>query len=541
MRVALVRVFPHKASKYTTTYGFITPPLGLASVAGAIRDIAKVRIIDAEALKMSKSRLVEEIVSFDPDIVGFTLNASTYHDAVIQVAQELKKRDSGVVTVAGGHHASFAYPILLRQGIDYVVVGEGEEAFRELVQEIMNYGSASNVKGIAYACGEDEFCYSHRELIENLDLLPFPAFDLLNKNLYRIDVFGRNSRVAAMETARGCPYECDFCSVTVVWGYRWRFKSNQRVIRELHTIKNLGYDWVMIVDDNFIVPTKLREREQLLEDMKKHGLNKLNYIVQMRSDIIASNPQIAEKMRDAGIRVVFLGIESGDEAVLRTMKKSLDATASVRAVEILSRCGILVHGGVVIGAPYEKSKSMKATFRLVDVLLEKGLDSIQVTIYTPLPGTRVFYWALKTGRLLTLKWSYYDCSNPVIKVELSPWRLFFESRMRPYMFFIKKWIKGKLGRLGKYSKPFVKEAKRYMLRNLPRYFLGFLTVPIRSLIVPLIILAAKPRKPTEDEAKLLYDAYLRRRSFMLFKKEKAEQKGENSDYLEVARIPPRAS
>uniref|UniRef100_A0A7J3ZJG3 B12-binding domain-containing radical SAM protein n=1 Tax=Fervidicoccus fontis TaxID=683846 RepID=A0A7J3ZJG3_9CREN len=539
MRIALVRVSPRRESKYTSTFGFITPPLGLACVAGAVRDIARVKVIDAEALKMSKDRLLKELEDLDPDIVGFSLNASTYHNAVVQVAQELKKRGAGATIVTGGHHASFTYPILLRQGVDYVVVGEGEQAFRDLVLEIENYGSPERVRGVAYACSESKFCYYHRELVENLDLLPLPAYDLLDRNLYRIEVFGENSRVAAVETARGCPYECEFCSVTMFWGRKWRFKSNERILRELEILKDLGYDWVMVVDDNFIVPSKLKEREQLLDEMKKRGLDRLNYIVQMRSDLIASNPKIVEKLRDAGIRMVFLGIESGDESVLKAMKKSLDTAASVRAVEILSESGILVHGGIVIGAPYERNENLKATFKLVDLLLERGLDGIQVAIYTPLPGTKAFYWALRTGRLLTLEWDYYDCLHPVLKTGLSPWRLLFESRMRPYIFFLKKWLKGRLDKLGRYSKPFAREAKRYILRNLPRYLLGFLTVPLRSIITPLTILA-RPPKLSEEDIGMLHEVYLRRRAFMLVRRSACEG-GADPESVEAASTPSRAS
>ena len=506
MRIALVRTNPGE-SGYASAYGYIAPPLGLVSLAGAVRDIAEVKIIDAEARGLTEEETIEEIDTFDPDVVGFTTIASTYVNPSLRIVRKMRERGINPIVVFGGHHATFTYPLILREGIDVVVIGEGERTFREIVERLKEGKDIRSVRGIAYRDGE-KVNVSYREPIVNLDNLPIPAYDLLDPNIYKASIVGENARIASIETSRGCPYNCEFCSASAMWGHAWRFKSNERVVDELKFVKNLGYNWVFFVDDNFVVPYKYEERIELLNSIIEEGLNDMNYMIQIRADIIAKHPKLAEKLAEAGVKIAFMGIESGSEEVLKAMRKGLKKNDALKAIQLLSEQGIITYGGVIIGAPYESRKDRKATYKFVQMLGDHGLDVVQISIYTPLPGSDSFYRALKNKALLTIDWNLYDVLHPIMRVKEKLWRLYFESREKTYMFYFKKWLHNIEGKAEKYSKPILSTGKRYVLRRIPHYLKNFLKLPVESFLVQRRILNSA-KKLDDYTIKILEGVYTR--------------------------------
>jgi len=477
MKVALIR--PFLRSGYESTYGITVPPLGLISLAGAVRDLSSVYVIDAEAMKLSPKAVSDIVEHINPDLVGFTTISSTYYNPARSIMRELRGRGVDALYVVGGHHATFTYPLALRDGFDVVVLGEGELTFRELVEVLRSGGKLSEVKGIAFV-ENGEIKTSYREPLSDLDKLPIPAYDLLVRDLYKAPIFGEDARVATLEFSRGCPYNCDFCSTSTMWGHVWRSKSHDRVIEELRLVERLGYNWVFFTDDNFIPPHRVEYAKGLMRRVVEEGLNKLNYIVQVRADVVARNPMLAKLMRDMGVRVAFIGVESGDSGVLRSMGKGLKLEDTIKAVYSLSRNGIVVHAGVVVGAPYESSKARRSSYRFIDMLMRYGLDSVQYSIYTPLPGSRAFINALEEKLLITDMWNYYTCLHPVMRVGgslLKTFQVLLESRLENYLFYLKKWLGGKLGVLKRFEKKYVDRAYSYIVKNLGRYILGFILTP----------------------------------------------------------------
>ena len=272
-----------------------------------------------------------------------------------------------------------------------------------------------------------------------------------------------------------------------MWGHIWRFKSTERILTELEVIRNLGYRWVFIVDDNFIVHANLADRERLFREILHRRLN-LRFIAQMRADIIVKNPSIIKLASEAGLRLVFVGIESGSNDVLRKMKKGISTDISSKAVKILHQNGVLTHGGFIIGAPYENRKQIDETIRYAENLINEGLDSAQFSIYTPLPGSRSFYEALIEDKLITHNWELYNCLNPVLKTKLNPIWLFLKASMANYLFYLKKWIRTKLG--GRVENPavnieeykaLVSNASTFLAKKLLKHIRGFIMQPMKVL------------------------------------------------------------
>jgi len=151
LKVVLVR--PSVKGAYGAVFGFTPPPLGLVSLAGSVRDLTSVFIVDAEAMGLNNEFAADLIEGIDPDLIGFTTVSSTYYRPSKELMRVLRGRGVDALFVVGGHHATFTYPLALKDGFDVVVLGEGEVTFRELVKELRGGGGFKDVKGIAFAEG----------------------------------------------------------------------------------------------------------------------------------------------------------------------------------------------------------------------------------------------------------------------------------------------------------------------------------------------------------------------------------------------------
>ena len=481
MKVVFIRPSNPTGSGYLRSFGFLPVPLGLLQLAGDVRATGnhEIKIIDMEADQISIPDVINDTVRFNPDIVGLTLHATAAHNVSASIAKGVKEMKPDVITLAGGHHATFVPEEMLRSNFDVVVMGEGDETMMELVNVLENNDDLGKVKGIVYKDKEGNIKRTPpRPLIKSLDKLPMPAFDLVDREKYTFDVFGRNETVACMETSRGCPYACEFCSVTPTWGNSWRNKSNERILKELSEIRRLGYSWVFFTDDIFIVQPNIKDRMKLFDQMMEMGLS-TNFIAQMRVDITARNPEVIKKASDAGLRIAFLGVESGDDETLKKLHKGTVTSLAEKAVEVLHENGVVILIGLILGAPYDTFKKMMKTIRFAYRLSDLGADSVQFSIYTPLPGTRVFVKALKEKRLFTLNWDYYDILLPVMKTKSNPLLVQFLQYYGNYTFYVRKWIRSKFVRNR------VPERKMELLRRAEKYFAGKLGYYMKEIVVSL--------------------------------------------------------
>jgi radical SAM superfamily enzyme YgiQ (UPF0313 family) len=355
------------------------PPLSLAYIAALTPSDWDINIIDEN---------IEPFTFEDADIVGLTAMTSNAPRAY-EIAAVY--RGKGIKTVMGGIHASILYDEAI-QFVDSVVIGEAESVWQSLIYDFENNRLKRLYRGEHTSL--EKLVKARRELYSDK---------------YKI----KN----AVQTARGCPMDCEFCSVTVFNGGKYRQRPVEEVLDELESV---GSRLVYFVDDNILgYGEKVEQRAiQLFRGMKERGLNK-RWASQVGIDF-ANNPEVLKYAQKAGCSAVFIGFESLNEEVLRDMHKIRNLKARVSNYkEIVKRIhdyGIGVIGAFTFGSDGD---GIDIFTRTTDFLLDSKMDAQQLTILTPLPGTRLYKRLAQEGRLLYTNypedWKYYDFAEAVFK------------------------------------------------------------------------------------------------------------------------------
>jgi radical SAM superfamily enzyme YgiQ (UPF0313 family) len=401
----------------------------------------------------------------EADVVAITSMTPQIENA-FEVAEMAKKQ--GCVTVMGGYHPTLAPDYVAKHpAVDFTVRGEGEYTFQELIQYIDRNGNLQDLKkidGISYKNKEGQVLHNKdRKLEENLDNFPMPLRDLLDDKKY----IYLGARVAQLESSRGCPHNCKFCCIIKMWrnGDRrvtYRTKSTKRIMQEIYDIdwKN---DFIFFCEDNFTI--KIKRTKKILETIIRSGVhNKMYFSCQSRVDSLYRNPWLIDLMEKAGMRQVFLGIESVHQQSLNAMNKQNTTPDMVRkVVSMLQDRGISIFGGVIIGFPGETKTMVRQNIQFARSL---NLTCIQFTPITAFPGTD-FYTEMKEKNMVTSNdFKHYNLFHPMMRTEQLTTNEMFQLVAEAYSayYLSKGWLKmlakRYLNPIGKFN---------WMGRNVPRF------------------------------------------------------------------------
>lgn len=437
-------------------------PLALISIAAMVPE-HDAKLFDFKVHKYNEYRFRRELNR--SDIVAITSMTPQISHA-LEVAEMAKKQ--GCITVLGGYHPTLASEYVARQAsVDYTIRGEGEHTFKELIDFIdgnRKQISLKNIDGVSYKNKEGKVNHNKdRRLEPNLDNFPLPRRDLLQDKKY----IYLGTRVAQMETSRGCPHSCKFCCITKMWKdpshyISYRTKSLNRVMQEVYDIdwKN---DFIFFCEDNFSI--KVKRTKKILEALIKSGVpNKMYFSCQSRVDTLYQNPWLVDLMHKAGMRQVFLGIESVHQQSLDAMnKKNTTPKMARKVVEMLQDRGISIFGGVIIGFPGETKTMVRQNIQFAKSL---NLSCIQFTPITAFPGTSFYDEMKEKGMITTNNYKHYDLFHAMMRTEQltsnDMYRLVGEAYSA---YYLRGWIKSQAKR---YMNPFGKFG--WMAKNLPRFF-----------------------------------------------------------------------
>jgi hopanoid C-3 methylase len=366
-------------------------PLNLQIIAGALeKEGHKVKIFDSQSLSPLHKDFLFALESFKPDIVGFSNSEIPNTGVVLSVATVLKKKYPHIKFMAGGQIPTFKSELFLGRDkpFDVLVLYEAETTVAAIVKALLQGSSFENTPGAAWLSADGAIKYSKKnETACVLDSFPLPSW----KESFKKASFSKGL-AATLETSRGCPYHCSFCSIPAFYGSKPRYKSVKRILQELKTLKSLGVTEVYFIDDSFA--TKTEAARELFEGMICEKLN-MNFLIQIRADIISSNPKLMELAKKAGLFIAVVGFEGYTSKVQRGAEKGNSERINIEASRILRTLNIAVFGTHIFGAPSSAWRDNWITFRKG----RQNSDIFRMTIFTPLPGSKIHFELLKNKGL----------------------------------------------------------------------------------------------------------------------------------------------
>ena len=351
----------------------------------------KVFVEDVRAPKM------EDLLA--ADLVGISTISSTAPRAY-KVAEALRAR--GVPAVLGGPHVTFATEEALEHA-DYVFRGEAENSIVALVKAIGTGEGLDLVPGLSFRRDGEIHHNCPAEPVHDLDELPVPDFDLLHGNFQ----IAWNHKLVPMQTSRGCPHDCTFCSVTKMFGRKVRYRSVGRVLDELSSM-DLRRRHVFFYDDHFAASHK--RLRAICEGIIERDLG-FEWSAQVRVDL-ARNEDLVRLMRRAGCGYLYIGVESVNPETLAAYNKGQTVEDIEHAIRLFHRHRIRVHGMFVLGADTDTVETVRATTRFAQKM---RIETVQFLIVTPLRGTPFFEKLEKEGRIGITDYSFYDGHHVVFE------------------------------------------------------------------------------------------------------------------------------
>jgi anaerobic magnesium-protoporphyrin IX monomethyl ester cyclase len=366
---------------------FKLPRLGLFILGSMMKKRGwDVEIIIEEANKINFKKIN------DADMVGISTITATANRAYA-IADKI--RLMGIPVIMGGPHVTFLPEEALNHA-DFVIKGEGERSLMSFIDEWEKDRDYNNVPNLAYIKNGILINNPINDFIENLDELPYPDFSQL-----------KGSQIVPIQTSRGCPFDCEFCSVTGMFGKRYRFRSVENILDELKQYDSKKH-YIFFYDDNFTA-NRIRAKE-LLNAMIKNKL-KFKWSTQVRTDIV-KDLELVKLMKKAGCTVLYIGLESVNPDSLLAMKKNQTVADISNALKILTKHKFHIHGMFVYGFDDDTKKTVNETIRFAK---KAGLTSTQFLILTPLPGSELYEKMKSEKRIIFDDWSLYDTHHVVFQ------------------------------------------------------------------------------------------------------------------------------
>ncbi|MDI6737763.1 MAG: radical SAM protein [Nanoarchaeota archaeon] len=366
----------------------LIPPLGLCYIASCLEKKGyrgKVRIIDCQT-GVSFEKLQSIFEKEKADVVGITCTTPSFESA-LQTGKKIKEYMPKAAIIIGGPHATALPEYTMGFGLfDYAVIGEGEET----IVELMNYIDGSNthqklseIKGIVYKDKNGKIVKTPlRPFIKDLNAIPLPARHLLPppSEYHPTPASYRKLPQIHIMTSRGCPSQCTFCD-RAVFGTRYRERSVKNIMKEIdETIKKYGVKDVKFFDDTFTI-----NRKRLFEICKEMKKRNLKWCCLTKVNLV--DYEMLRMMKKSGCYQVLFGIESGDDRILKLLKKGTTVEQNERAIRLAKKAGLNVRCDFIVGTPGQTMESMQKT---VDFAVKMNPDFAHFNKFTPYPGTEMY-------------------------------------------------------------------------------------------------------------------------------------------------------
>lgn len=350
-------------------------------------------------------REIKKIVrDYNPDFVGISIMFTAYFDDALKLARVVKLVNKKIYVAMGGSHVSTdPRACVAYDDVDFAVYGEGEKTLEELLEVIEKGKSVEGVRGLAFKGKEGVVLNPPRDLVKNLDDIPFPAWDMLNVTKYDLgEEYQMRKPTFYVTSSRGCPMHCAYCSSFAVWQHKWRGRSATNVVDELELlVKKFGAREIAFFDDSISV-----DRKRLVDIC--------NEIIKRKLDIRWSTPngiahwtldkELIKLMRKSGCYRITFGIESGDVETRRFVGKPFDLGQAKELTKYANSLGMWTLATNIIGFPYETREQIDRTLKYA---IESGVDIASFFRLGLRPGSPVYSVFEKEGWLPKNKSALY--------------------------------------------------------------------------------------------------------------------------------------
>ena len=391
MKIILVQT-PWSESSYKEFKGISKkhasyPPLGLMYLAAFVeKNGHSADILDLEAAPLSFEEICRKIIRSGAGLIGLTTSTPIFH--LVRAYASAFKRKLNLPIVVGGSHITVLKDKTFTKEFDFAVMNEGEYTLVELMNELEKNKNYAKISGLIYRQGDRVKVNPPRPFIENLDSIPFPDRHKIDIRKYIFEVPGKGRiPVATTELARGCPFNCVFCSEPLNTGKKLRARSTENAVREMLEVRK-----EFNISHFFMLDSTLTANRKLIEDFCHKLIEKKTDITfegSTRANLV--DESLLNLMKKAGLVRLAFGLESSNKKVLSLMKKQVDPDSIREAFRLCKKLNISALCGVMMGNPGDTRETILETARFVRSI--PGIRYAPMAIATPYPGTELFYMA----------------------------------------------------------------------------------------------------------------------------------------------------
>lgn len=398
-----------RCEQQLSSFQYSMPPISLPSIAGLLKKNGfDVYIFDLMVESISYSELIKRLNEIKPSLIIMNISTVTYNSDM-KFVNKLKENANAYIASIGIHTTVHDESSLMNSKLDFVIRNEPERSAVELAKCIRDNSNISEVKGLSYKENDNYRKNQNRPFIEDLDELPLPDRSLINNEKYTLPII--NKSYTLLIPARGCPYDCIFCTASIYYGKKPRYRSVNNVLEEIEEIVGkYKLNYITMWSDTFTL-----NKNFVIEISKEIIKNKLKFNWMCNSRVDTIDEEMLYWMKNSGCVGISYGVESGDQTILDNIKKKITVEQIKKAIKLTNKMGIQSLAHIIFGLPGETKKTINNTIKLVK---EIKPTFVQYYCAVPFPGTEFYEMAVKNSWIITKDWSKFEINNAIISTDL---------------------------------------------------------------------------------------------------------------------------